>query len=392
MSDTWHRRDVLRVAGGLLLAGDLLPAAETGDRGRVVGQPQAAQVGADVLAAGGNAVDAVVAAALTALAVVCTALGCESPPHTGTDEQDDPKVTLPELATIQEHFWHLAFAPDGKSLAISGRQTIVVFEVPSGKEAVSLDDKGNVLHDLCFSPDGKSIAAACGPFKVKLWDAATGKLHAGLKEDPGYVEAVLFTPDSKSLITSDNRGILKYWSLATGKEEARFSLGATVRAMSYSPDGKTLATGDNGNTLRLWDAVTRKEVRSWKDHGPISQLAWSADGKRLASGAGSGIHVWDVASGKEVAEVAKAGVGVALAFSPKGDLLAIGRKDGSVVVLDGTTYEKLAVLRHDQKPVRFLAFSPDGKVLATVATAPAQGGATKLWDASKLERDHKRKP
>jgi gamma-glutamyltranspeptidase/glutathione hydrolase len=78
MAHLHDRREMLRRAGGLLLAGctgDLggLTAAGGGrpapGKGCVAGPPEAARVGAEVLAAGGNAVDAVVAAALTACVV-----------------------------------------------------------------------------------------------------------------------------------------------------------------------------------------------------------------------------------------------------------------------------------------------------------------------------------
>jgi gamma-glutamyltranspeptidase/glutathione hydrolase len=71
MDRRYDRRQMLRLAGGALLAAGLddpsAPAAdEPAERGRVVGQPEAARAGADVLAAGGNAVDAAVTAALVA--------------------------------------------------------------------------------------------------------------------------------------------------------------------------------------------------------------------------------------------------------------------------------------------------------------------------------------
>jgi gamma-glutamyltranspeptidase/glutathione hydrolase len=75
MNEHYHRRQVLRFAGTAAL-GTLMgdqgnaPAADrkaaAKPRGRVIGQPEAARVGMQVLADGGNAVDAIAAAALVA--------------------------------------------------------------------------------------------------------------------------------------------------------------------------------------------------------------------------------------------------------------------------------------------------------------------------------------
>jgi gamma-glutamyltranspeptidase / glutathione hydrolase len=68
-----HRRDVLKLSAGVCLA-PCLRAFADGDtpapaKALVVGQPEAARAGLDILAAGGNAVDAAVAAALVAATV-----------------------------------------------------------------------------------------------------------------------------------------------------------------------------------------------------------------------------------------------------------------------------------------------------------------------------------
>jgi len=75
MTHNYDRRDLLKQAGGFILGNVLARAEVTATEsaqpaseriGHVIGHPQAAQVGAEVLAAGGNAVDAAVAAALAA--------------------------------------------------------------------------------------------------------------------------------------------------------------------------------------------------------------------------------------------------------------------------------------------------------------------------------------
>lgn len=71
MEQRYQRREVLTIAGSAWLGNIFVDIAhgaaeETKSRGCVVGQPEAAQAGGEVLAAGGNAVDAVVTAALVA--------------------------------------------------------------------------------------------------------------------------------------------------------------------------------------------------------------------------------------------------------------------------------------------------------------------------------------
>src|SRR4051794_41448285 len=71
-SPAFDRRSALKLAAGIALAGRLTRAR--GDRpalgaGFVEGHPEGAKAGMDVLAAGGNAVDAVVAAALVTCVV-----------------------------------------------------------------------------------------------------------------------------------------------------------------------------------------------------------------------------------------------------------------------------------------------------------------------------------
>jgi gamma-glutamyltranspeptidase/glutathione hydrolase len=125
MTDGCDRRQLLRLAGGALLAGTLADVAagdEPAERGRVVGQPEAARAGADVLAAGGNAVDAAVTAALVAGVVAVQQCG------------------------IGGYGGHLVIAqPDGKVTAIDFNSAAPAAARP---DLYPLTDKGTVRDDV----------------------------------------------------------------------------------------------------------------------------------------------------------------------------------------------------------------------------------------------------
>src|SRR5688572_18406934 len=111
---------------------------------------------------------------------------------------------------------------------------------------------------------------------------------------------------------------------------------------------------------------------AWADEAPLPRMravAFSPDGKLLAAATGlqktlGGVTVWDFAKRKVWLHIAaKDGVS-ALAVSPDSQLLAFGGFDGLVHIVDVSSKEERAVLKHAQ-PVRAVAFNADGELLAT---------------------------
>jgi WD40 repeat protein len=130
-----------------------------------------------------------------------------------------------------------------------------------------------------------------------------------------------------------------------------------------------IATGDSDGGLCLWCPATGKRLSRLAGHPRgVLQIAFSADGKALASADSSTARLWDVASGKELRQVSGAGWGEAwgtAAFSADLKLLAVGRPDEQIEIRDFRTGRKLHQFRPHKGWVTSLAFSPDGRLLAS---------------------------
>jgi WD40 repeat protein len=121
--------------------------------------------------------------------------------------------------------------------------------------------------------------------------------------------------------------------------------------------------------LRIWDVATarlRKEIELPAGH--LRSVTVHPDGRRLAASAYlpedkvHQLHVFDVESGKRLFSTP----GSVRAYSPDGRWLAVVNADEDILVLlDAQTHETAARFRGHEGNIRFAAFSPDSRRLAT---------------------------
>ena len=95
-------------------------------------------------------------------------------------------------------------------------------------------------------------------------------------------------------------------------------------------------------------------------------IAFCPNSTTLVSGGLDGINLWDVATGKNTATFKEnRGPVNSVAFSPNGKALASGNWDHTITLWDVKTGKVRASIKGHASVVNSVAFSPDGKTLAS---------------------------
>ena len=157
---------------------------------------------------------------------------------------------------------------------------------------------------------------------------------------------------------------------------------------AVSPDGAVLAYGTDERVVKLWEVASGRQLRVLKT-GYIWSLAFSPDGRTLALGLNAPVELWDVTTGARLHSLRGHTLSTdALAFSPNGKVLASGCGGGQVLLWDVESGNKILAPTTDMLRVTSLAFSADGTMLAAAGhlTASAADGATPSAGQSRRDR------
>jgi RNA polymerase sigma factor (sigma-70 family) len=278
----------------------------------------------------------------------------------------------------------LAFSPDGATVAAAGGggRPLGLWDVATGKELRQFGRGNQQPTAVTMSPDGSLITEA--DTLVRVWKTKTGELAAELKGHTNGVRAAVFSPDGSKLATGAHDATIRIWDTKTWKEIRRLDgHNDSVLALAWSDDGALLASGGVDKVIRLWDPITWTVQRELKGHeNYICSLALAKGGKLLASSteAEEVIRLWDPATGR-LQRLVGEGKDLrwvnTIAFSPDGKTLASGNGDATIRIWDPATGKELRRWKAHARSVSSLAFAPDG---ATLATAGSWDSAIRFWD------------
>jgi RNA polymerase sigma factor (sigma-70 family) len=172
------------------------------------------------------------------------------------------------------------------------RTAIVVREVSTGRELLTLPQPDVFGHVMALTPDGQCLltttytpspdnrADTQGPSTLRLWELASGKQRLAIPSARGGYRhdftRLAVAPDGRTLATVRQDQTMQLWDLATGKEILRApGHDAPVDSLAFSPDGRRLATGHQDSTILVWDIAAAYKRRARPRPGEVRELeAW----------------------------------------------------------------------------------------------------------------------
>jgi uncharacterized protein (TIGR03067 family) len=334
-------------------------------------------------------------------------------------------ATLKGLAGAVERAW---FSPDGKTLTTVNplqqvfggvslfRSEVRDWDLATGREKARCTLPGPTA---AVSADGKTFARRSTD-GTTLWflDRQTRRVKSQLAAPGEPFRYVGLSADGSRAVTTEHDpqgSVFRVWDVAGGRElgSGKSPLEAT-QAPVFAPDGKALAAVLRDQSVVVLKAPScqvkvsvpgnrwagdRRGGRGDRgfdggfgmggDRAPVCRLAFSPDSSLLAFGGdsagfrgrGSGeLVVWDLAAGRERWREGTSGLRD-LEFSPDGRTLAAGcgapevgvgfgntgalGQECPVVLWDVATGKVQRILQGHSRGLSFLAFSPDGRLLAS---------------------------
>ena len=303
--------------------------------------------------------------------------------------------------------WTGDFSPDGRLLAVSTRDGIVIWDVMAGKELGFVQTP--ICHSAHFQTNaGLGLVASTGAGLYR-WPLDIESTSGGSFLRVGAPQILLGQQElrysaldrsgGKVLASIANVADPVLVDLADPTNLLRLHGHAGAEFVALAPGGRWAATGTwKRGGVKVYDAAAGRDLRKLPIKG-TALVAFSPDDNWLATATMTELRFWKTGSwepctqsipGDRVSEINP------LAFSPDGRLLAAVRAANEIQIVKVPTCEVIATLRGPTLAhFGAVSFSPDGTKLAAIEWS----GEVNIWDLplirgelSKLNLDWKLPP
>ncbi len=301
----------------------------------------------------------------------------------------------------------LSFSPNGQHLITAqGRGEAVIFNLAGRVLDRYVSSSYGLVWDVNFSPDGQRFVATGLDGTARIWNVSKHLDKKKLKElswqayESGGVlwPQYPFSANGKHLATLKYDGKFRLWDLSEPGKSKLLRKFNEIVSFGFDPQKHRFVLGSKNGTVELWNLsdtdIGIQKLTNWSAHqGEVISVNFNSNGQHLFTwGKDKMFRLWNVSGNKKPQKLAEWSLGFTpwrATLSPDDQYIAaVGTTDGILrlwpLSKNQLVEKKLVQWKAHSGPTRSIAFSPNGKLLATAGDdniAPA-----KLWDLSGKEQ------
>ena len=259
-------------------------------------------------------------------------------------------------------------------------RSIIFWDIDQKRELFTIDEISADVQAVSFSPDGKYLAGSSRNV-IMIW-TSEGEYINSLKGHATAVWSIDFNRLGNQIVTGSFDRNFRLWDFTNLAELYEYKgHSKSVLAATFHPDGKLIASGSLDQTIRIWDRETNLVVHILNGHsGNIYSLDFSPSGDYLVSSSrDKTLKLWDVKKGELIRTfTGHLGAVFTARFSPEGYHILSGSLDKSIKIWETATGNCIHTFTGHEEAISAVAFLPDGNSFAS----GSYDMTAKLWRIS----------